>query len=170
METGVRSCKGLGVHGRICFMGQLEGWEQGSNAIVALLLTVTKNGSLLSIGDRRVELGKPFCLFCVCNFFFQMRLCYVIAQDGLKLVIFLPQPPKCWNYRQVTLSLDFKILKSSFMHYLFFSCSKNSFLMFMVRQRNTNMSSNFPKVSQPMRLRSGTHHNFYMLQPRRQAS
>lgn len=99
METGVRSCKGLGVHGRICFMGQLEGWEQGSNAIVALLLTVTKNGSLLSIGDRRVELGKPFCLFCVCNFFFQMRLCYVIAQDGLKLVIFLPQPPKCWNYR-----------------------------------------------------------------------
>ena len=36
-------------------MGQLEGWEQGSNAIVALLLTVTKNGSLLSIGDRRVE-------------------------------------------------------------------------------------------------------------------
>jgi hypothetical protein len=47
-----------------------------------------------------------FFLFSSFNFFFSFSLffffeigAYYVAQAGLKLLILLPQPPKCWDYR-----------------------------------------------------------------------
>jgi hypothetical protein len=37
----------------------------------------------------------------LCVFFFFQRGSRHVAQAGLELVILLPQPPKCWNYRCV---------------------------------------------------------------------
>jgi hypothetical protein len=37
--------------------------------------------------------------FCFCCCLFVVRQSLYIAQAGLELVIFLPQRPKCWNYR-----------------------------------------------------------------------
>jgi hypothetical protein len=41
---------------------------------------------------RHVEMtAAGFCLF--------VWFCHCVAQAGLKLMIFLPQPPECWDYR-----------------------------------------------------------------------
>jgi hypothetical protein len=38
------------------------------------------------------------CLFLFCFVLFETGSWY-IAQDGLKLMILLPQSPECWDYR-----------------------------------------------------------------------
>jgi hypothetical protein len=39
-------------------------------------------------------LGVLFCFLTGCHF---------VTQAGLQLMIFLPQPPECWDYRHVSL-------------------------------------------------------------------
>jgi hypothetical protein len=46
-------------------------------------------------------------LFLFFAFFFSETGADCVAQAGFKLVIFLPQPPQCWDYRCVPLCLAF---------------------------------------------------------------
>jgi hypothetical protein len=46
---------------------------------------------------KDVSLCKS-CIYLFVLFFFETGFLY-IAQAGLELVIFLPEPPKCWNCR-----------------------------------------------------------------------
>jgi hypothetical protein len=52
--------------------------------------------------------GNFFCVCFICFsffFFFEVGFCYV-AQAGLKLMILLPQSPRCWDYKCVPLYLS----------------------------------------------------------------
>jgi hypothetical protein len=48
-------------------------------------------------------------------FFFETKSCYV-ARAGFKLVILLPQPPECWDYRQTPVAdLQWAFLTAGFL-------------------------------------------------------
>jgi hypothetical protein len=57
-------------------------------------------------------------------FFFKSVSCY-IAQVGLKLVIFLPQPPECWDYRHEPLVKVKGNLKKFWLPSKLFSCFRS---------------------------------------------
>jgi hypothetical protein len=83
-------------------------WENPSWERVSDLLKVT--GHLVIRRDGNLECVAPYLAFCFCQrpalwcfvlFSFETRSHYV-ALAGLELVILLPQPPQCLDYKWIT--------------------------------------------------------------------
>jgi hypothetical protein len=119
-----------------------------------------------------------FHLFCV---FFKTVSCYVTLA-GLKSVILLPQPPKCWCYRCVVAHLalsstlshsDLLNMGDTHLHkpasIIFCYCIlsilshfPDVFPVFLILSRKTSLHTAAPKSSQTQQVRTLTHHKIML--------